>query len=325
MKKQDNVYRDFKTEMDMTPRGFGLPKKLWRQLFKFRNKTVKYCASDEMFKQMPFYNAFMQLHPERDFEYTFNSWGFRADYDYEALNVDGKKAKIILAIGDSFTMNVGGPLEHSWPSQLQERCNIPILNGGVDGLGPDSYHLIVDKMRKYFDVQHTFCLFNLHGGASADQLADANSTEQKIHILKEYEWPHGSEIAFIPPWCWDPKMKQILLSHFPDAHAYMKEIPLIWKDIPYDIFMLIAQQDYQMYSNSKWPSLEAIYTQLAAENHMDNMLSDSDRYFFMKALTVRCGGYVYRNRDFRHMSKMSNSMVADYFFEKLDPKFIKLR
>ena len=131
MKKQDNVYRDFKTEMDMTPRGFGLPKKLWRQLFKFRNKTVKYCASDEMFKQMPFYNAFMQLHPERDFEYTFNSWGFRADYDYEALNVDGKKAKIILAIGDSFTMNVGGPLEHSWPSQLQERCNIPITKSTI--------------------------------------------------------------------------------------------------------------------------------------------------------------------------------------------------
>ena len=53
--------------------------------------------------------------------------------------------------------------------------------------------------------------------------------------------------------------------------------------------------------------------------------SDSDRYFFMKALTVRCGGYVYRNRDFRHMSKMTNGMVADYFYEKLDQKFIKLR
>ena len=286
------MIKDFKTEMDMTPKGFGLPKKLWRQLLKYRNKTVDKSPSDEMFSKMAFYNAFMQLHPERDFQYTFNSWGFRADYDYEALNVDGKKAKIILAIGDSFTMNVGGPLEHSWPSQLQERVNIPILNGGVDGLGPDSYHLIVDKMRKYFDVQHTFCLFNLHGGATADQLADANSTEQKIHILKEYEWPIGSEIAFIPPWCWHPDMKKILLSHFPDAFAYMKEIPLIWKEIPYDIFMLIAQQDYQMYSNSKWPSLEAIYTQLAAD---------------------------------RHMSKMSNSMVADYFYEKLDSEFIKLR
>ena len=84
--------------MDMTPKGFGLPKKLWRQLLKFRNKTVKECASDLMFKHMTFYNAYMQLHPHRNFDYRFNSWGFRADYDYEALNVDGKKAKIILAI-----------------------------------------------------------------------------------------------------------------------------------------------------------------------------------------------------------------------------------
>ena len=97
MKKQNNVYRDFKTEMDITPKGFGLPKKLWRQLLQYRNKTVDKCASDEMFSKMPFYREYMQLHPDRNFQYTFNSWGFRADYNYEDLNVDGKKAKIILA------------------------------------------------------------------------------------------------------------------------------------------------------------------------------------------------------------------------------------
>ena len=34
---------------------------------------------------------------------------------------------------------------------------------------------------------------------------------------------NGSEIAFIPPWCWDMDMQKILLSHFPDAHAYMRD------------------------------------------------------------------------------------------------------
>jgi len=319
------LIEELRKKMDMTPKGFGLPKTLWRQLLKFRNKTVKYCASDDMFRHMAFYNSYMELHPERDFDYTFNSWGFRADYNYEDLNVDGEKAKIILAIGDSFTMNVGGPLEHSWPSQLQERCNIPILNGGVDGLGPESYHLIVDKMRKYFDVQHTFCLFNLHGGATADQLADANSTEAKIHILKEYEWPMGSEIAFIPPWCWDPDMQKILHSHFPEAHAYMRDYDFKYKDIPYEIFILLCTQEYQLYSTPRWPSLEAIYHQLAAHNNLGDLISDSDAYFFLQKLIPRCKSYFYRNRDYRHMSKMANGMVADYFYEKLDPKFIKLR
>ena len=54
MKEQNNGYKDFKTEMDMSPKGFGLPKKLWRQLLKYRNKTVDKCASDEMFGKMPF-------------------------------------------------------------------------------------------------------------------------------------------------------------------------------------------------------------------------------------------------------------------------------
>ena len=311
--------------MDLSPKGFGLPKKLWRQLLHFRNKTVDYCASDLMFMKMPWYSAYMQLHPVKDFQYTFNSWGFRADYDYESLNKDGKKAKIILAIGDSFTVNVGGPLEHSWPSLLQEKFpNIPVLNGGVDGLGPESYNLIVDKMRKYFDVQHTFCMFNLHGGTTADQLANANITEQKIHILKSYEWPIGSEIAFIPPWCWDMDMQKILFSHFPDAHAYIKDIQFNYADIPYDIFKLLIQQDYVLQSNSTWPTIDAMYQELAMHNNLDNMLSDVDRYFFLKQIQPKCKSYFYRNRDYRHMSKMANQMVSDYFYSKITKDVITL-
>jgi len=308
----------------MTPAGFGLPKKLWRQLLKYRNKTVTHCASDLMFRQLPFYSAYMKLYPVQDFDYTFNSWGFRADYNYEDLNQDGKKAKIILAIGDSFTMNVGGPLEHSWPSLLQKKVKLPVLNGGVDGLGPDSYHLIVEKMRKYFDVQHTFCLFNLHGGATADQLADANTTEQKIHILKSYEWPHGSEIAFIPPWCWEKNQSDILFRHFPDAHDYIKDINLNFSEIPYDIFMFLLTPDYIMMSTSKWPSLDAIYQQLAVHNEIGNLLSDVDGYFFLKLITPKCKSYFYRNRDYRHMSKMSNQMVSDYFCSKISDTVINL-
>ena len=187
--------------MDMTPKGFGLPKKLWRQLLKFRNKTVKECASDLMFKHMTFYNAYMQLHPHRNFDYRFNSWGFRSEYDYEALNVDGKKAKIILAIGDSFTMNVGGPLEHSWPSLLQEKVDIPVLNGGVDGLGPDSYHLIVEKMRKYFDVTDicqgcgrsindiaNWSVYTNEDKILANKNAKKRITEIKCNSLSNKEW-----------------------------------------------------------------------------------------------------------------------------------------
>lgn len=311
------------TMIDLSPGNFGLSKVLWRQLLRNRNKTVEYCASDLMFRKIAWYCGYMDLHPVQDFKYTFNSWGMRANYNYEDLNTDGKKAKVILAMGDSFTMNVGGPLEHSWPSLLQEKVNIPVLNGGVDGLGPDVQYQMIAKMREYFDVQHTFVLFNLHGTAMADRLADANSTEQKAMILKKYEWPFGCDYAFIPPWCWDINMREILLRYFPDAFAYIKEYDFDYSAIPQSIFTYLIQQDYTLYSKPNWPSLDAIYQQLAIHNHMDNMLSDVDRHFFLKAIVPKCKSFFYRNRDYRHNSKMTNQMIADYFYTKIDPKFTK--
>lgn len=305
--------------MDLSPRHFGLPKILWRQLLQNRNKTVKESASDKMFRRMPWYSAYMDLHPQPEFTYTFNSYGFRSNYDYEPL----KGQKVIFAMGDSFTMNVGGPLEDSWPSLLQEKVNIPVLNGGIDGLGPEIHYQIADKMRSFFDVQHIFVLFNLHGTVMADGLADANSTEQNSHILKTYEWPFGCEYAFVPPWVWDSDMREIVLSYFPNAWAYMKDIDIKWADIPHNIFTYLVNPDYLISRTSSWPSLDAIYNQLATHNHMDNMLGDADRYFFLKTIVPKCKGYFYRNRDYRHNSRMTNQMIADYFLQKVDKKFLK--
>ena len=54
------------------------------------------------------------------------------------------------------------------------------------------------------------------------------------------------------------------------------------KDIPYDMFSFDMPTDTR-YANSKWPSLEAIYHNWQPQSY-DNMLSDSDRYFFLKNL-----------------------------------------
>ena len=56
-------------------------------------------------------------YPIQDFTYQFNSWGFRGpEYDEHI----GKPVNICL--GDSFTVNVGGPIDYSWPSQLSGKC-----------------------------------------------------------------------------------------------------------------------------------------------------------------------------------------------------------
>ncbi|SVB74928.1 uncharacterized protein METZ01_LOCUS227782, partial [marine metagenome] len=58
-------------------------------------------------------------YPVHDFDYNFNLWGFRGpDYsEYVAQPVN-------ICLGDSFTVNIGGPIEYSWASQLDKLLDL---------------------------------------------------------------------------------------------------------------------------------------------------------------------------------------------------------
>ena len=65
------------------------------------NYTNKYSGFDTPGFSSPDFNEY----PIQDFDYQFNSWGFRGpEYDQYV----GKAVNICL--GDSFTVNVGGPV-----------------------------------------------------------------------------------------------------------------------------------------------------------------------------------------------------------------------
>ena len=108
-------------------------------------------------------------YPIQDFDYQFNSWGFRGP---EYTQYVGKPVNICL--GDSFTVNVGGPIEHSWSSQLAQHFDIPTLNLGMDGAGNDAIKLVYDRACELFDVQDTFVMYSyLHR-----RLVDNKFTQQ---------------------------------------------------------------------------------------------------------------------------------------------------
>lgn len=104
----------------------------------------------------------------------------------------------------------------------------------------------------------------------------------------------------------------------------MKDVPFKYADIPYTIFKVLMQEEYLLFSTPKWPSLDAIYQELCMHNNMDNLLSDVDRYFFMQKVYPKCQSFFYRNRDYRHNSKMTNQMVSDYFYSKITKDVITL-
>ena len=95
----------------------------------------------------------ISLNSSEDFNYQFNSWGFRGP---EYAQYIGQPVNICL--GDSFTVNIGGPVDHSWVSQLAERFDIPTLNLGMDGAGNDAIKLVYNRACEVFDVQNTFVM-----------------------------------------------------------------------------------------------------------------------------------------------------------------------
>jgi len=195
-------------------------------------------------------------YPVQNFDYQFNSWGFRgSEYD----KFIGKPVNICL--GDSFTVNVGGPIEHSWTSRLQEYLNLPTLNLGMDGAGNDAIRLVYDRAIKLFDVQQVFVMYShfhrrlhnkefTHYGPSKHASAPPHSDEENFSYF-EQQYIGGAYEAFLPTWCYkDTELKYIKL---------------------YENF------DYLPGGKEKWA-----------------------------------------NRDYNHMNKELNKMIADYYVERIE-------
>ena len=103
------------------------------------NYQGQYCGTDSPGKSSCSLRDFKE-YPIQDFDYKFNSWGFRAE-DFEQYLGD----KVNICLGDSITVNIGGPVEHSWCGQLAEYFDIPTLNLGMSAAGNDAMKLVYNR------------------------------------------------------------------------------------------------------------------------------------------------------------------------------------
>lgn len=63
-------------------------------------------------------------------EYRYNSRGYR---DHEWPDTIEELARCFWCVGDSFTVGIGSPLEHTWPYILQQKTNMRTINVSMDG------------------------------------------------------------------------------------------------------------------------------------------------------------------------------------------------
>lgn len=146
-------------------------------------------------------------YPIKNYSYKFNSWGFR-DVDFEQYL--GKP--VIIALGDSFTLNIGGPREDSWCYQLQSSTNLPILNFGVNGIGNDGIKLIYEQVIKLFDVKHTFIVYSFFHRrlVNGELIQNFNASIEENIKYFEKNFIDYTAYSFLPYWCWSLEEKKYI-------------------------------------------------------------------------------------------------------------------
>ena len=85
--------------------------------------SIESCRDKKHFKNYPY-----------KIEYAYNSRGFR-DTEWSESIEELKNAT--WCIGDSFTVGLGSPLEHTWPYLLQQQTGRRCINVSMDGASND--------------------------------------------------------------------------------------------------------------------------------------------------------------------------------------------
>lgn len=81
--------------------------------------SLSNCLNKDHFRSYPY-----------EIDYAYNSRGFR-DQEWPECIDELKNA--IWCVGDSFTVGLGSPVEHTWPQQLSKLSNQRVINISMDG------------------------------------------------------------------------------------------------------------------------------------------------------------------------------------------------
>jgi len=259
----------------------------------------KYCNIDTPGKSLNTINDFNSS-PIQDFSYNFNSWGYR-DQDFQQYI--GKKVN--LCIGDSMTLNFGGPATHSWPSQLAKRFHIPTLNFGMASAGNDAMLEIHSKLAEIFDVQNVFVMYSyfhrrfLQGNFTKSAWPDDN---ENFVFFKSKRLKNCFECA-LPSWCWTQEEKQFLRKQ----KIYFLDMPYVslFKDYQTMDRKFIVKDVYERLQGPDWPTVDQFVK--GADPHPDMFTENFGRFVSTK---------IYTNRDGHHLNFEANEIYANYLYQQ---------
>jgi len=302
---------------------WGLSDRVLRKMLSVRNRCIEPPFDSDAPQHALWGADLWHNYPVKNYVYKFNKYGFRGE-DYELY----QDQAINIAIGDCNTLGIGVPIEHTWPYQLSELLNEPVLNYAVNGLSYFDYAEVVEKTRREMhQVRRVFVMYglaNVEGPASRvvyewSQLP----ITQRIEQLKKHCWLHGAYYVFNPAWQWPTEELSELYRHFPDAHAYMQDAIFERREVDIDLLLRIVdlRQKYKELSGRFWPDYEqVIMTWYSGRNIMHLFDQPIDQklisVWLRDYLQVWATRLMFRGRDGWHPGQYLNSKIANYFFQK---------
>lgn len=235
-------------------------------------------------------------YPIQDFDYQFNSWGFRGP-EYEQHI--GKPVNICL--GDSILLNIGGPIEHSWPSLLAERFDIPTLNFGMQAVGNDAIRLMYDRACDLFQVQNTFVMYSyFHRRVDKNKkfVQDYFELYKNIDYFNKH-FIDGAYYTFLPVWNWtNDELDYIQNNHKNNfCNLFDLNLKISYKKIDKDFYNSIKGDDW------------LIWETYIKDCQPNEIMQSDDLYNQILS-------YPYINRDGHHLNKTANKFIADFLWNQ---------
>jgi len=183
--------------------------------------SYKLCADKSHFKSFP-----------HKVEYKFNSMGFR---DNELPSDVTELENAIWCIGDSFTVGLGSPLEHTWPYILEHKIKRKCINVSMNGASNQWISMLAVYIIKNFNPTNVVCCWSYPERRIDDIIQRQNDwIKSAYNNIKDFMWPKCESVSDFNKLPID--IRKEVLSHNLDLDVKVNEnLEIIEIYITYDL------------------------------------------------------------------------------------------
>lgn len=194
--------------------------------------TYEMCKNKSHFNSYPY-----------KINYKFNSMGFR---DKEIPSNLKDLTDAIWCIGDSFTVGLGSPLEHTWVNILQQKTNKRCINISMDGASNEWISMLAVYIIKNFNPTNVACCWSY-----PERRLNSNPSnelknkyfEESYNSIKDPNWPECKSIEDFNKLFFEIRNEVLNEHELPYDIVVTKDCKIDKINLPFDLLKVRTTKD----------------------------------------------------------------------------------